>query len=114
MSKWDEPIDWEKLVPLIVHPTKVAIIEAMLWIDEPFSAVDVEEMTDGKLPTTAIAYHLRHLALDLSILRLYGEEPIRGAWKKLYFFRKRMPASRRRKKAASTSAESCPSAPPSP
>ena len=60
----------------------------MQWIDEPFSAVDLDRMHDDPPGVPAIAYHLRVLAFDLPVLRLYGEETIRGARRKLYFFPK--------------------------
>lgn len=95
-----EPLDWGGLVPFVVHPVKVAIVEAMLWVDEPFSAADVDEMHDGALGVSAAAYHLRSLASGLPVLHAYEEESIRGAWGKLYFFRGCTPASRSRKRAA--------------
>lgn len=91
-------MDWEKLVPLIVHSTKLVILEAMLWIDEPLSAVDVREMCDGELGTSALSYHLKSLALDHPVLRLYDEEAIRGTWKKNYYFRNRTPGLRRKRR----------------
>lgn len=101
--KGGEPLDWGDLVPLIVHETKVAILEAMLWVDEPLSAVDVLEMYGGKPKhryISSISYHLKSLDTDLSILSLYDEVQIRGAKKKNYYFRNRTPASRRRKRKA--------------
>lgn len=94
----DEPLDWDVLVPRAINPIKVAILEAMHWIEEPFSAVDLNRMHDDPPGVSAIAYHMKALAFDLPALRLYGEEPIRGAKRKLYYFRKRTPASRRRKR----------------
>jgi len=95
-----EPLDWAALAPLIVHETKLIILEAMLWIDEPISAVDVEAMVDGRIGMSSLSYHLRGLAYELPILDLYDEERIRGAWRKLYYFRDRTPASRRKKQGA--------------
>lgn len=92
----EERLDWVALVPLIVHPTKLIILEAMLWIDEPISAVDVEAMVGGKIGTSSLSYHLRSLAYELPVLTLYDEERVRGAWRKLYYFRNRTPASKRR------------------
>lgn len=95
----DEPLDWGDLVPLIVHPTKVIVLEALLWIDEPISAVDIQQMCDGdngELSAGIISYHLKSLAVDHPVLRLYKEVPVRGARKRLYYFRNRTPASRRR------------------
>jgi len=96
----DEALDWDALVPSAIHPVRVAALEAMRWIDEPFSAVDLDRMHGDPPGVPLIAYHLRALAFDLPVLRLYGEEAIRGAQRKLYFFRDQTPASRRRKRAA--------------
>lgn len=97
----DEPLDWDALVPRAINPIRVVILEAMRWIDEPFSAVDLNKMYGDDPPgIAAIAYHMRTLAFDLPVLRLYEEETIRGATRKLYYFRKRTPASRRRRRAA--------------
>lgn len=97
-----EPVDWGKLAPLVLPPMQVAALEAMRWIDEPFSAADLHGMyDDDESPgTPALAYHLRTLAFELPALRLYEEEAVRGSVRKLYFFRDRTPASRRRKRAA--------------
>src|SRR4051812_18800722 len=32
---------WEPFLPHLVHPLKVAIVEALLWIREPLSAVQL-------------------------------------------------------------------------
>jgi hypothetical protein len=96
----EEPLDWDALVSRTVHPVRVAVLEAMRWIDEPFSAVDLRRMHGDDPPgVEVIAYHMRGLALDLRVLRLYEEETIRGATRKLYYFRKGTPASKRRKRA---------------
>lgn len=93
-------MQWDKLVPLILHPVKVAILEALLWIEEPLSAADLDRMYDGDLGIPTAAYHLRSLAFGLPVLRLYDEEAVRGVYRKLYYFRRRTPASRRREKRA--------------
>lgn len=95
-----EPVDWGRLAPLVLPPMQVAALEAMRWIDEPFAAADLHQMCDDSPGTPAFAYHLRILAFKLPALRLYEEETIRGTRRKLYFFRNRAPASRRRKRAA--------------
>ncbi len=98
--KGGDALDWGAFVPLIVHKTKLVIVEAMLWVDEPLAAVDIQAMHGGKKKPnlSALSYHIKSLDTDLSILRLYDEEQIRGAWKKNYYFRNRMPASRRRRR----------------
>lgn len=72
----------------------------MRWIDEPFSPVDLDRMHTDPPGVEVVAYHMRVMAFDLPVLRLYDEETIRGAKRKLYYFRKRVPVSRRRKQAA--------------
>jgi len=91
--------DWASVVPLI-HPVKVAIIEAMLWVGEPMSAVDVERMHETSPGLTTVSYHLRNLAVDFSILDLYREELVGAAWKRLYFLRDFALASERETHAA--------------
>lgn len=95
----DEPLDWDALVPRVIHPIRVATVEAMMWIEEPFSPVDLDRMHEDPPGIETVAYHMRTLASDLLVLSLYDEEMIRGAKRKLYYFRKRTPASRRRKRA---------------
>jgi hypothetical protein len=95
-----EPLDWDALVPRAVHPIRIAALEAMQWIDEPFSAVDLDRMHDDPPGVETVAYHMRVMAFDQPVLRLYGEETIRGATRKLYYFRKRTPASKRGKRVA--------------
>jgi hypothetical protein len=88
-----EPIDWNALGPR-VHRIKEAALEAMHWIEEPFSAADLDRMHENPPGLESIAYHLRVLALrPKPVLCLYSEEAIRGAKRKLYFFFGRTPAS---------------------
>jgi hypothetical protein len=96
----DDPKDWDAIIARGVHPIRVAAIEAMRWIDEPFSPVDLDRMYADPPGVETTAYHMRALASNLKLLRLYEEETIRGAKRKIYYFRNRTPASRRRKRAA--------------
>lgn len=96
----DEPLDWDVLAPRTVHPIRVAAVEAMRWIDEPFSAVDLDRMHDDPPGVEAIAYHMRVLAFDLLVMRLYDEETSAGHAASSNYFRNRTPISRRRKRAA--------------
>ncbi len=96
----DEPVDWGRLVPHTVHPVRVAAVEAMLWIGEPFSAADLDQMYEESPGLPVIAYHLRVLAFGLPVLCLYRVEEVRGTHRSLYFFRDRTPVSSRRRRAA--------------
>jgi hypothetical protein len=75
---------------LFVHPIKVAIIEAMLWVDEPLSARLLERMVDDGTSVSLLSYHLRTLA-ESGILVVVREQPVRGTTQ-TYF--RLQPASR--------------------
>lgn len=45
------PFDWAALVPLVVHPMRVTIIEALCWVGEPLSALTSRRCS----PTTSSA-----------------------------------------------------------
>lgn len=76
-------MDWGVLIPHLVHPTKVWIIEAMLWIDQPLSASELERVFDRTLSLSRIAYHVKSLAKG-EMLRQVDKQQIRGAWKRMY------------------------------
>jgi hypothetical protein len=76
---------WEVLVPLLVHPVKVAIIEAMTWIDRPLSATDLDRILQGELGVSLLSYHLRKLA-ELEIIAPAHRETVRGATQTFYAF----------------------------
>jgi len=80
-----EGLDWDALVSRFVHPTKVWIIEAMLWIGRPLSASELEKVFSGKWSISAISYHLTALA-KRGIVTKADKERVRGAWKSLYVF----------------------------
>ncbi len=95
----DNSWDWANVVPL-VHPVKVAIIEAMLWVGEPMSAVDIDRMHEASPGLTTVSYHLRNLALEFSILELHTKELVGAAWKRLYFLKGWIPTSEGRTRVA--------------
>ncbi|MEX2107173.1 MAG: helix-turn-helix domain-containing protein [Solirubrobacterales bacterium] len=82
----DEPsFDWDELVPRIVHPLKVAIIEALLWIDTPLSASELDKVLGGRFGISLVSYHVTKLAEAEAITKV-GERPVRGALQTFYFF----------------------------
>ncbi len=85
MSEGDEllPFAWEELVPLLVHPVKVACIEAIRWIGRPVSATELKEVFDREYDLSLISYHLVSLA-KLKALRKAKERQVRGATEKFY------------------------------
>lgn len=79
-----EPVDWSALVPRLVHPTRVAIIEAMRCIERPLSASELAKVFDNeKLRLPSISYHVRALAA-IGVLKRVRVEQVRGARKQMY------------------------------
>jgi len=78
--------DWEALVPLLVHPVKVEIIEAMSWIERPLSATDLDRILNGQIGVSLISYHLRKLA-ELEAIDRVRQETVRGALQTFYVLR---------------------------
>jgi hypothetical protein len=79
-------LDWAALVPQIVHPVQVAIIEAMAWIEEPVSASELQDMFEE--PTghylSLVSYHMGKL-VDLGAVEKISHRPVRGARETFYF-----------------------------
>ncbi len=78
-----ETFHWETLVPLLVHPVKVEIIEAMAWIGLPLSATDLDRVLCGKVGVSLLSYHLRKLA-KVGALERARQEQVRGALQTFY------------------------------
>lgn len=55
------PVDWAALVPLLAHPVRMAIIEALVWIGAPLSASDLDKVLDKRFGLGNVSYHLREL-----------------------------------------------------
>lgn len=77
------PFNWAALVPLVIHPMRVAIIEALLWIDEPLSASDIRKMSDKDYSLGYICYHVKELAKG-GVIKKVGQRKVRGATEKFY------------------------------
>jgi hypothetical protein len=68
---------------MFVHPIKVAIVEALIWVDEPLSASLIERLMDDGTTLPLISYHMRTLA-GVGIVVNVKEEPVRGAVQTYY------------------------------
>ena len=77
--------DWAVILPL-VHPLKVAIIEAMHHIGRPMSASDLHHSLgrEGE-GLSYLSYHVRTLA-EAGVIIKVAESRGRGAREKFYFF----------------------------
>lgn len=81
-----EPFTWDALVPHIVHPLKVAIVEALRWIGEPLSASDLTKVIeDERYGLSHVSYHLLKLTRT-GALEVVRSCPVRGSLEKFYFF----------------------------
>jgi DNA-binding transcriptional ArsR family regulator len=78
-----QAFNWETLVPLLVHPVKVEIIEALAWVGLPLSATDLDRILRGKIGVSLLSYHLRKLT-EVGALRRVRQEQVRGAVQSFY------------------------------
>jgi hypothetical protein len=79
------PFSWEALVPHVVHPMKVAIVETLAHVGQPLSASDLRKLFDEEFELSLISYHVVQLA-KLGALVKVRERQVRGALEKSYFF----------------------------
>lgn len=79
------PFDWGALVPRLVHPLKVVIVEALSYIDEPLSASDLRLVFGEQYDLSLISYHVVGLA-KVGALAKVRQQQVRGALKTFYFF----------------------------
>jgi hypothetical protein len=77
------PMVWDELLSAFIHPIKVAIVEAMLWINEPVSPKLLDLVFDEKFGLSLVSYHLRSL-FDNNLVEKAGNEPVRGALQTFY------------------------------
>jgi hypothetical protein len=78
--------DWVALVALTLHPAKVAIIEALRWLDRPLSATELAAvLAEGDYNLDMVLYHARGL-VKLGFLEIMHTRRVRGANEKFYAF----------------------------
>jgi hypothetical protein len=77
--------NWADLVSHYVHPLKVAIIEALLWVEQPLSANDLARLFAVRhYPLGVVAYHVSDLA-KRGVIEQVAERQARGARECFYF-----------------------------
>jgi Helix-turn-helix domain len=82
-----QDFSWTSLVAATIHPVKVAIVEALLWVHEPLSATELTELfghPDYNLDV--VLYHLKGL-IRLEVISVNSTRRVRGAREKYLFFR---------------------------
>jgi hypothetical protein len=80
------------LIPISVHPVKVAIIEAMQWIGVPLSPRELDRIFDEEFGVSLVSYHMRTLA-DVGVVKRVRQQSVRGAVQSFYTLAAREPAS---------------------
>lgn len=75
-------------IPQFLHPAKVAVIEALAWMDEPLSPTQLHAVLESpQWDLSLIAYHIKLLA-EKGVLSRVRQERIRGAVQTFYDFAK--------------------------
>ncbi|HEX4668432.1 MAG TPA: helix-turn-helix domain-containing protein [Solirubrobacterales bacterium] len=78
--------DWDALVPHVLHPLKVAIVEALGWVGKPLSATDLTKLfDDDDFGLSHVSYHLLKLA-EAGAIKVVRRRKVRGSVEKFYFF----------------------------
>ena len=90
-GNYSSQFNWGSLVPYLIHPIKVAIIEAMEWVEVPVSPRGLDRIFDEELGVSLIAYHMRTLA-DIGVVEKVRQEPVRGALQTFYSLSAEAPA----------------------
>ena len=83
------PYDWAVLVPRVVHPIRVAIIEAMRWSGQPLSATDMRRILEGEdFTVSQLSYHFNVLAeRKVGVIEIVRRRRVRGSEEKFYYLR---------------------------
>jgi hypothetical protein len=78
---------WFCLISKVVHPVKIAVMEAYLWIGEPLSKVELTRLFGDReqFYISLVSYHVDGLA-RWGVLEVVTTREIRGATETYYFF----------------------------
>lgn len=75
--------DWSRLVPRVVHPMQVGIVEAIAYVGVPLSAADLRRMFGEIHSVSHLSYHVTTLA-GVGALSLAEERRLRGRFASYY------------------------------
>lgn len=88
-AEWEQPgppADWTALFRLLVHPMKVAVVEALDQAQQPLSANEIWlRVGMGRFTAEALSYHVRSLS-KLGALEMTGQRRVRGAVETYFYF----------------------------
>jgi hypothetical protein len=82
----DDDFCLQTVVPRIVHPTKVRIIELLLLEQRPLSAIRMSKQIDDPEFTVAQLHYHCETMLKAGVLRLEGTVPRGASNEKFYWF----------------------------
>lgn len=68
-----------------IHPTKLAIVEAMSWLERPLSISELELILESGDRCPALAYHLNSLA-SFELLEQTETRRARGSTEPYFYF----------------------------
>lgn len=92
MTPPSREFNWDTLVPHLIHPAKVAIIEALEWVEVPLSPKELDRIFDEEFGVSLVSYHVRTL-MDVGAVERVRQEAVRGALQSFYTLVAREPAS---------------------
>lgn len=76
---------WGTLIPHVIHPAKVAAIEAMLWMKQPLSCNQLVNLFGhSDLYLSLVVYHVGQL-VKFGVLQPTGSRQRRGATETFYY-----------------------------
>lgn len=77
---------WEALASRLLHPVKLVILEALLWVGEPMSATGMAAMLeDPDYYHGLLSYHVAEMA-KAGVIVLTGRRTVRGAEELFFYF----------------------------
>jgi hypothetical protein len=79
----DLPADWSKVIDVSIHPTRIEIVSALDWIDEPLSPAQLVSVLGSAKTLSHVGYHVRKL-VDDGILMLVDLKPGRSSMQHFY------------------------------
>jgi hypothetical protein len=74
---------WSTALFSLIHPVKVAAVEAFLWTGEPMSALAIYESLARRWSFGTVAYHVRRLAETAVLVERFVERRS-GAYERFY------------------------------
>jgi hypothetical protein len=77
------PAQWDKVIGPAIHPTRIAIVAAMEWLDHPVSPALLRLVLGGQMTVGHVGYHVRKLA-EGGVINQVFERPVRGTWEHFY------------------------------